>query len=319
MNTLENQTSPPQSLLAPESLMLPINAVERETGISKELLRIWERRYQFPQPERDAHGDRIYPLEQIKKLLLLRQLLDLGYRPGKIIHYTLAELTELIGTQQQNRIRPPLTHWPLETQLLKAIKSHEPFAVLHYLSHHLMRCGLERFLIEVMQPAIHFVNNARLSGMIELYETHLFNEQSQSLIRQATAYLRPSVQKPRILLTTVPNELHALELLITEAFLRLDEVDAVSFGIQMPISEIKQATQRLNMDVVLLSFSEVYPNVRADEFIEMLRLQLPAKIEVWINGYSSKSPSQEVRFIQTLEELRQAVQQWQSLATHTRS
>ena len=37
-------------------VLLPINAVERETGITKELLRMWERRYGFPAPQRDARG-----------------------------------------------------------------------------------------------------------------------------------------------------------------------------------------------------------------------------------------------------------------------
>ena len=36
---------------------LPISVVERETGIPKDLLRMWERRYGFPQPGRDAQGD----------------------------------------------------------------------------------------------------------------------------------------------------------------------------------------------------------------------------------------------------------------------
>ena len=52
---------------------LPISAVERETGIPKDLLRMWERRYGFPLPGRDEHGDRVYPREQIDKLRLLRR------------------------------------------------------------------------------------------------------------------------------------------------------------------------------------------------------------------------------------------------------
>ena len=35
---------------------LSISAVERDTGISKDTLRVWERRYRFPVPERDEHG-----------------------------------------------------------------------------------------------------------------------------------------------------------------------------------------------------------------------------------------------------------------------
>jgi len=33
-----------------------IAAVERDTGLSKDTLRVWERRYLFPVPGRDAHG-----------------------------------------------------------------------------------------------------------------------------------------------------------------------------------------------------------------------------------------------------------------------
>ena len=32
--------------------MFPIGAVERDTGIGRDTLRIWERRYGFPVPER---------------------------------------------------------------------------------------------------------------------------------------------------------------------------------------------------------------------------------------------------------------------------
>ena len=40
-----------------------IAAVERDTGLSKDVLRVWERRYGFPVPGRDDHGERVYPAE----------------------------------------------------------------------------------------------------------------------------------------------------------------------------------------------------------------------------------------------------------------
>ena len=41
------------------STMMNIAAVERDTGIGKDTLRVWERRYGFPQPQRDANGERL--------------------------------------------------------------------------------------------------------------------------------------------------------------------------------------------------------------------------------------------------------------------
>ncbi len=44
-------------------ITLSIAAVERDTGLSKDTLRVWERRYGFPTPGRDTLGERAYPLE----------------------------------------------------------------------------------------------------------------------------------------------------------------------------------------------------------------------------------------------------------------
>ena len=62
-----------------------IAAVERDTGLSKDVLRVWERRYGFPAPDRDEHGERIYPAEQVERLRLVKRLMDAGHRPGKLL------------------------------------------------------------------------------------------------------------------------------------------------------------------------------------------------------------------------------------------
>ena len=67
-------------------LNLPgIAAVERDTGISKDTLRVWERRYGFPSPLRDATGERVYPAAQVQRLRMLKRLLDTGHRPGRVV------------------------------------------------------------------------------------------------------------------------------------------------------------------------------------------------------------------------------------------
>ena len=55
---------------------MPIAAAGCDTGLSKDTLRVWERRCGFPQPERDAAGDRACPPEQVKRLQTIRRLLD---------------------------------------------------------------------------------------------------------------------------------------------------------------------------------------------------------------------------------------------------
>ena len=74
---------------------MSIAAVERDTGIGKDTLRIWERRYGFPTPDRDGFGERSYPLEQVEKLRVIKRLLDQGHRPGRIVALPMETLLRL--------------------------------------------------------------------------------------------------------------------------------------------------------------------------------------------------------------------------------
>lgn len=295
-------------------VLLPINAVERETGISKELLRMWERRYGFPYPERDAQGDRIYPPDQVNKLRVIRRLLDAGFRPGKTVNLSLAELEQLVNSHQPANLQVNTKSPPhLEQELLSVLKSRDPYAVSQYLNHQLIRMGLEAFVLDLMQHANSFVGDAWMRGVIEVYEEHLYTEQVQNIVRNAMSNLRPSSQKPRIMLTTAPEEHHTLGIMMVEALLRLDEVDAISFGAQMPVRDIHNAVVRHQVDVVLLSFSASYPSNRAIEFLEELRFRLPLSVAIWTGGgglRNSRREIEDVHVISSLESVRTSVLQW---------
>lgn len=91
--------------------MFPINIVEKETGFSKYLLRMWERRYSFPKPARDEKGDRIYNHDDLEKLKLVKVLMQEGYRPSKIMHQSSDQLKSLIKSfsPKPSEVRSPLT------------------------------------------------------------------------------------------------------------------------------------------------------------------------------------------------------------------
>lgn len=292
------------------ALMLPIQAVERETGVSKELLRMWERRYGFPQPARDTQGDRIYPMDQVNRLRLLRRLIEQGFRPGKIISLGNNELDALLKAQGQD-VQQSFPE--LEKELLSALQSQDPGRVRAYLSHQLVSLGLQRFIIDFLSHAIAVVGDSWMRGDIQVHEEHLFTEQVQGLVRNAISNLSPSTQPPRVLLTTPPDELHTLGILMVEALLRLDNVDAVSYGAQMPLRDVVQAVSRHRMHVVALSISASFPATRAVEYLEELRFRLPASVDIWAGGAALRSSRRQVdgvRLMTDLGSLGTTVLQW---------
>lgn len=296
--------------LGDDAVMLPINAVERETGVSKELLRMWERRYHFPEPLRDGQGDRIYPMDQVNKLRLLRRLIDLGFRPGKIIALPMEELERLLRAQGKDNTEA----FPaLESELLGVLQSHDPAKVRDYLSHQLIRMGLQRFILEFLQHANAIVGDAWMRGQIEVHEEHLFTEQVQTLVRHAIGGLSPSTQAPRVMLTTPPDEAHTLGLLMVEALLRLDNVDVVCYGAQMPVREAAQAVSKHKMQIIAVSFSASCPTSKAIDYLEELRFRLPLAVAIWGGGAALRSTRRSVEAVQLFHDLpgiRQAIINW---------
>ncbi len=299
---------------ASNTALLPINAVERETGISKELLRMWERRYGFPNPERDANGDRIYAPDQINKLRIIRRLLDSGFRPGKIIGLELDKLEALVASSHGNP--GPSLPPNLESELLEALKSRDAMQVRAYLHHQLVRMGLESFILDLVQHANTLVGDAWMRGEIEIFEEHLYTEELQTLVRQSFSTLQPGKQPPRVMLTTAPDEHHSLGLLMVEALLRLERIETFSFGTQMPVRDIVQGAARHRMDIVLLSFSAAFPANRALDFIEELRFRLPLATSIWVGGNALRTCRRTIEGVQVFHDLAsviKAVKGWRRI------
>lgn len=292
--------------------LIPIQAVEQETGVSKELLRMWERRYDFPTPLRDEQGDRIYPAEQVNKLRLIKRLINSGFRPGKIISLSTLELEALLRSKYDNSLESASI---IEVELLRALRSDNNNDVREYLSHQLTKMGLQAFVLEFLQFANPLVGDAWMRGELEIHEEHLYTEQVQSLIRTAITQLKPAQSLPKIMLTTPPNEHHSLGILMVEALLRLDHVDAVCFGTVMPIRDMVQGALKHQINIVALSFSASYPAAKAIEFLEELRFRLPLSIDIWAGGSALRSTRRHIEavtFFNDLNSLRVGIQHWQA-------
>ena len=208
---------------------LTIASVERDTGLSKDTLRVWERRYGFPAPERDALGERLYPPDQVDKLRTLKRLLDLGHRPGRIVGLPIEDLRQLARSSAGAAPRAPQA--PREQDdldaLLNLLTSHRIDDLRSQLSQLLLRKGLARFIAEVVAPLNEMVGEAWTRGAVQIFEEHLYTESVQALLRQAIGSIQRADRRPRVLLTTFPQEPHGLGILMAEATFALEACHCV--------------------------------------------------------------------------------------------
>lgn len=289
-----------------------ITAVERDTGLSKDVLRMWERRYGFPVPERDANGERCYPPEQVERLRLIKRLMDAGHRPGKLIAMPQAELATL-APRRKDPVRLADTSAAGELdELLVLIKLHDVAGYQQAMQQRLARQGLQGFVQDTVAPLTRQVGEYWERGTFEVFEEHLFTELTKRLLRQAVAALPAGPRAPRILLTSVPDELHVLGLLMVEALFALEGAECIPLGTQMPLLDISRAAAAHGADIVALSFSVAFPQRQIPALLQQLRAALPEGVALWVGGGGIRRVADipGVKRLVTLEDATAALADW---------
>lgn len=295
-----------------EALSLNIAAVERETGISKDVLRKWEIRYGFPTPSRDTNGERLYPLDQVARLRLIKRLMDTGMRPSKLVGRPDDEL-QALGLRPTTPAGPESPGQAFISEALELLAQHDLKALRRLLSRQLQQQGLRSFVLDMVAPLSQAVGEAWVRGKLDIHEEHLYTEVVQDLLRAAQAPLNDPEGRPRLLLTTLPGEAHSLGLLMVASVLVLAGAHCISLGAQTPTDDICKAARAHMVDAVVLSFSAAYARRRIPGDLSELRERLADGVEVWAGGAgTARLPDQQagIRLLPTLAQAEEALGLW---------
>lgn len=281
-----------------------ISEVSNLTGIPKDLLRMWERRYGYPCPQRDENGDRRYSQSEVEKLRLIRQLIDQGKRPGKLVKLEPHALTALLSQPKA----------PLDiTSFIRLLAESDDTAIRDWLHQQLQHHGLREFIQHTLAPLTQAVGEAWANGEIAIHHEHLYTEVVKLILRKALVDLPQTPDRPRIMLTTVPGEQHSLGLLMVEVLIRLSGAKPISFGTEMPFQEIKAAADYHQVDVIALSFSKSFKGEDAIVMLSGLRQLIDPSIQLWAGGGALKDQQyipEGVEKLGDLSAIEKQLQQW---------
>jgi len=285
-----------------------IASVERETGIGKDTLRVWEKRYGFPLPSRNSRGERLYSATQVEQLRLVKRLLDQGIRPGKVVGMSFTELESLLVAETE----APLNCKPHVAILFELIKSHQALPLRLALGRSLLEQGIQMFFSTTVTPLSRLVGEAWMRGEIRIFEEHLYTEQMGTVLSAASSMSRDANGSPRVLLTTLPGEEHALGLSMAEALLCTQGAGCLMLGVQTPIVEIVAATAAHHSDIVALTFSVAFAAQQVKAGLQQLRRVLPDEIVLWAGGAGVMrcDAIEGVQFMQEHVDLIPAIAAW---------
>ena len=293
---------------------LSIAAVERETGLSKDVLRKWETRYGFPAPLRDAQGERAYPPDQVHRLRLIKRLMDTGMRPSRLVSRDAEALAALASERSVST--GPTRGRGLGPGMLELLRGHDPEGLREQLYRLLLRHGVGSFVQDIIIPLNQAVGETWSRGELAIHEEHLYTEAAQWVLRNVVASLSDRRGRPRVLLTTLPEEPHGLGILTVAAMLALDGAYCISLGPRTPMEEIASAVRAHSVDVVALSFSVLYAPRRIPPALAELRQRLPPGVEIWAGGAGTarvpRGSVADARLMHSVEDAREGSEDWRA-------
>ena len=297
---------------SPQPMLYSIDETSRDIGIGKDTLRVWERRYGFPCPQRDAHDQRRYPLDQVMRLRLISRLLDRGFRPGKVVTLGEAQLEQLAELEQ---IAPPQAAQPQVRALIDLALNRQVDDLEAELQHLFQQLGPMGFVIKIAAPLLTLTGQAWSAGQLSIYGEHLITQQLERLLQQASLEIPRCDEGPRVLLTTLPGERHGMGLLMAGLMLRMAGARTINLGVETPMDELVLACESLSLDAVALSFSAVQKRAMMRSALRELNQKLPQALPILVGGAGTRQLRNLPKRITRIRELEGIEQALHSLNT----
>lgn len=268
----------------------PIAVVAERTGLSQDLLRVWERRYGVVNPARGPGGQRLYSDGDIARLSLLHSATRAGRSISHVARLSTPELAALVDEDMAARQRRPTAPVAVSrgqdvvADAMELARSLDSATLDDRLRRSVATLGISTFIESVAAPLLRRVGDEWHAGRFSLAQEHLVSSVLHDIVSESMRSFTNQSGAPRILVATPAGERHAIGAVLVGAAAAVEGWHVVYLGADLPANEIAGAA--VSAHVRLVAVSIVYVEDRNDVIEEMrsLRSRLPKTIALIAGG-----------------------------------
>jgi DNA-binding transcriptional MerR regulator/methylmalonyl-CoA mutase cobalamin-binding subunit len=287
----------------PNAARHPIGVVAERTGLSPDVLRVWERRYGAVEPSRAADGQRSYSDADVERLRLLRLATLAGRSIGQVAQLATDELTRLVredeaarqrvGRREDGAVAAPAAE-DVERALELARAVDAP-GLESFLRRTAAAFGVPAFLDGLVAPLLRRMGDEWEAGRLTPGQEHLATAIVQRVLEGAIHFLVAPAGAPSLLLATPAGEQHKMGTVLAAAAAAAEGWRVTYLAPDLPADEIAAASRAAAARVV--GVSVIYPGEPDRVLAELrtLRSHLPASVPLLAGGAGAVALAPELR------------------------
>ena len=285
-------TCMPTRSSAPPDILHPIQIVTRRTGLSADVLRVWEKRYAVVTPVRSESGRRrLYSDADIERLRLLVQATRTGRTIGQVAALPTAALLTLLEEEAPTLHRPRLraqadaapaarsTADDLLEGCLHAVGDFDAVALELQLRRAIVALSAEDFLDAVVVPLVDHLRVRELDGSLRRPHGHLANAVLRRVRDHVVATANAPLASRDLVVAPLGAHAHELDALIVAAAAAADGWRVSYVGTGVPVEDVAETVQYVGGHVLALSLAASSGDRVIPRELRRLRALLPARVE----------------------------------------
>jgi len=264
-----------------------IGAVTKLTGLSIDVVRVWERRYGAVRPVRSAGGTRLYSDADVLRLNRLHRAVERGYGIGQAARLSETELDELIASPEPSPDRAD-PYQSVRQRFIAAIRTMDVVAADQELTRAAALYSPAELVKRIVSPILNDLSERKALKEFGVGHDRAATGLVRRLLESLIRLYRPSGIVETIVLATPAGEIYEFDLLLSALLAAVHGWRVVYLGADVQATEIGLTVRLSNARVLALDIrSQGY---RMAEELETISTVVDGSIQVWITGAADLRP-----------------------------